>query len=254
MADAYFRRIDCRKLRSEAFYQRSDVLSRKNPIKQTAWGRFFQMLITWTVYILFRPKVTFADKSLKKRLRHCPAVYVCNHTHHFDGAFVGAVLHGYKPYVLVKSTWYEKKAVGRMISWCRCIPINLDEADGEWFSLSEQVIAQGGSMAIFPEGAIARDGRMEEFRPGAALLCAKHGIPIVPCAIYGTYRPIFGMRQRLLVGSPIESDCPKDMRHSKYARILCAKAQEEVAALYDTLEERFGDCGTYPKRDKQIQS
>jgi 1-acyl-sn-glycerol-3-phosphate acyltransferase len=222
-------------------------LSKKNPVKQSLWGRFFQVLITWTVYFLFRPKVIYKDKSLKKRLKGSPAVFVCNHTHHFDGAFTGAVLGRYKPYVLVKKNWYEKKTVGTMISWCRCIPISLDEADGTWFVEAEEIVNRGGSMIIFPEGAIARNGHMEPFRAGAGLVSAKTGAPIVPCAVYGTYSPVFGMRQKILVGEPIESNCPPDMRHSKYARELIAKAETDVKRLYDELCEEYGDCGTYNK-------
>ena len=220
-------------------------MKKRSPLKQSLWGRVFQMLITWTVYFLFRPKVEFEDKALKKALKGRPAVFVFNHTHHFDGAFVGAVLHSYKPYVLVKNTWYEKKAVGTMISWCRCIPINLDEADGAWFSLAEEIVSNGGTMAIFPEGGIARSGHMEPFRPGATLLSAKTGVPIVPCAIYGTYSSVFGMRQKLLVGRPVESNCPEDMRHSKYARIIMKQVEDEVARLYSDMEKKYGDCGTY---------
>lgn len=215
------------------------------PVRQSLWGRIFQVLITWTVYFLFRPKVIYTDRSLKKRLKHKPAVFVANHTHHFDGAFAGAVLGRYKPYVLVKRSWYEKKAVGKMISWCRSIPISLDEADGEWYLMAQRVIERGGTMLIFPEGGIARDGKMGEFHAGAALLSAKTGAPIVPCAIYGKYSAVFGMRQRMLVGEPIESDCPPDMRPGKYAKTLIAKAQNNVRELYGVLMEKYGDCGTY---------
>ena len=225
-------------------------MSKKNPLKQSLWGRFYQMLITWTVYFLFRPKIIYEDKALKKSLKGRPAVFVFNHTHHFDGAFVGAVLHSYKPWVLTKSTWYEKKVVGTMISWCRCIPINLDEADGAWYNMAEEILSRGGSMAIFPEGGIAREGHMNTFRPGAALLSAKMGVPVVPCAIYGTYSPVFGMRQKLLVGRPIESNCPVDMRHSKYSRVLMTAAEEDVKRLYSQLEQTYGDCGTYPAQNK----
>ncbi len=214
-------------------------------LKQSLWGRIFQVLITWTVYFLFRPKTEYADKSLKKRLKGRAAVFVCNHTHHFDGAFAGAVLGRFKPYVLVKKNWYEKKAVGTMISWCRSIPIDLSEADGEWFIKAEEVLGRGGTMLIFPEGGIARDGKMGEFHAGAALLSAKTGVPIVPCAIYGTYSPVFGMRQKMLVGEPIESTCPPDMRRSKYARTLIKSAESEVKRLYGVLTEKYGDVGTY---------
>lgn len=220
-------------------------MSKENPTKQSLWGRIFQVLITWTVYFLFRPKVIYKDKALKKALKGKPAVFVMNHTHHFDGAFAGAVLGRFKPYVLVKKQWYEKKRVGRMISWCRCIPISLDEADGTWFSIAEQLIAEGRSLIIFPEGGLAREGHIEQFKAGAGLVSAKTGAPVVPCAVYGSYDMVFGMRQRLLVGEPIESNCPPDMRHSKYARQLMAQAKDEVEALYGEMTERYGDCGTY---------
>lgn len=214
---------------------------------QSLWGRFFQVLITWTVYFLFRPKVLYADKTLKKRLKGRACVFVGNHTHHFDGAFAPAVLWRYKPYILVKRQWYEKKRTGKMISWCRSIPINLDEADGSWFAAAEAVVDNGGTLMIFPEGGLSRDGEIHEFKPGAALLSAKKGVPIVPCAVYGTYSPVFGMRQRLLVGEPIESSCPENMRHSKYAKTLIAEAEKQVRGLYAQMVGRYGDCGQYHK-------
>ncbi|MDE7230839.1 MAG: 1-acyl-sn-glycerol-3-phosphate acyltransferase [Oscillospiraceae bacterium] len=216
-----------------------------SPGKQSLWGRFWQMLITWTVYFLFRPKIIYANKTLKKRLKGLPCVYVANHTHHFDGAFCGAVLWRYKPWVLVKRSWYEKKRTGKFIAWCRTVPISLDEPDGEWFEISERIVKNGGSLMIFPEGGLSRDGRLGEFKPGAALISAKTGVPIVPCAVYGTYSSVFGMRQKILIGEPIESRCPEDMRHSKYARQLIEKSRGEVWQLYGSLLRRFGDCGTY---------
>lgn len=203
------------------------------------------MLITWTVYFLFRPKIIYADKTLKKRLKKLPCVYVANHTHHFDGAFGGAVLWRYKPWVLVKRSWYERKHGGWCISSCRTIPIDPDELDGEWFQISEKIIENGGSLLIFPEGGLSRDGKLGEFKPGAALISAKTGVPIVPCAVYGKYSSVFGMRQKILIGEPIESNCPENMRHSKYARQLIAKSRAEVWRLYGELYDRFGDCGTY---------
>lgn len=208
------------------------------------------MLITWTVYFLFRPKVIYTDKSLKKRLRRLPCVFVANHTHHFDGAYGGAVLWRSKPWVLVKKSWWDKPRTGKMISWCRCIPINLDEADGTWFAAAERIVLNGGSLLIFPEGGLSRDGKMGEFKPGAGLISAKTGVPIVPCAIYGTYSPVFGMRQKMLVGEPIISVCPEDMRHSKYARQLMSSARRAVEELYSRMAERYGDCGTYFSSDE----
>lgn len=199
----------------------------------------------WTVYFLFRPKIIYADKTLKKRLKGKPAVFVANHTHHFDGAFGPAVMWRHKPYVLVKKSWYEKKGTGKCISLCRSIPIDLDAADGEWYEAAQYYVSKGFSLFVFPEGGLARNGRLNEFKPGAALLSAKTGIPIVPCAIYGRYDAVFGKRQKMLVGEPIESNCPADMRPSKYARVLSAKSEQSVRELYSQMTAKYGDCGQY---------
>ena len=230
-----------------------DNKNKPDPLKQSLWGKIFQRLILWTVYFLFRPKVIWEDEQTKRLLKGRAAVFVCNHTHHFDGAFAGAVLDRFKPYVLVKKNWYEKKKVGTMISWCRCLPIDLDVADAEWFVTGERIVKNNGSMIIFPEGGIARDGKMGEFKAGAALLAASTGTDIVPAAIYGTYDMVFGMRQKILIGKPISGVCPEDMRHSKFARQLSSQAQAEVKRLYAKLEAQYGNCGTYSAEEAEIK-
>lgn len=220
-------------------------MSEATPKKQTFIGKIFQLLVTWTVYILFRPKIIYADKTLKKRLKGKPVVFVANHTHHFDGAFGPAVMWRHKPYVLVKKSWLEKKGTGKRIALCRSIPIDLEAADGAWYEAAQYYISKGFSLFIFPEGILARNKKINEFNPGAALISAKMGVPIVPCAIYGDYAPIFGKRQKMLVGEPIEGVCPETMRPSKFARELIAKAESEVRELYSRLREKYGACGQY---------
>jgi 1-acyl-sn-glycerol-3-phosphate acyltransferase len=43
------------------------------------------------------------------------------------------------------------------------------------------------NVGLFPEGGVSRDGALREFRRGPALLAAKTGRPIVPCAIFGAF-------------------------------------------------------------------
>ena len=46
------------------------------------------------------------------------------------------------------------------------------------------------NVGLFPEGGVSRDGTLQEFRRGAALLALKTGRPIVPCAILGTFESL----------------------------------------------------------------
>lgn len=53
---------------------------------------------------------------------------------------------------------------------------------------AEEVLAAGRAVAIFPEGAISRDGRIHEARPGIAVLARRAGAPILPVGIAGPER------------------------------------------------------------------
>jgi 1-acyl-sn-glycerol-3-phosphate acyltransferase len=54
-------------------------------------------------------------------------------------------------------------------------------------SLASDLIDDGWSMLIYPEGTRSEDGWMNPFRVGAAYLCVTKGIPVVPIALCGSY-------------------------------------------------------------------
>ncbi len=218
---------------------------------QSLRGKIFQKLLNATAITLYRPKVIWKDKALKKALKNKPVIFVSNHLGHIDGAFMGAVLGRYKPYMLVAKDWYDKKGVGSLIKLCRTIPIDRFGADAVWYEESLGHLKNGSPVIIFPEGFTSKDGVVKEFKPGAALLSAVTGAPIVPLAIYGDYKPIFGMRQKVMIGNVIESSCPEDMRHSLYAKQLIKKAEEEVKALRRELEETYGGSTPAPSEEKE---
>jgi 1-acyl-sn-glycerol-3-phosphate acyltransferase len=92
-----------------------------------------------------------------------------------------------------------------------------------WFLRMADAVPSGSSSAralallhgnnvvgLFPEGGVSRDGKLKEFRRGAALLALKTGRPIVPCAVLGTFEALpFGKRfpkpvtLKVRVGKPI---------------------------------------------------
>mgnify|MGYP000839521293 CR=1 FL=1 len=89
----------------------------------------FIKFVKGLVHLLIRPKVEWKDKSIKKSLKTKPVVFVCNHTHHFDGVVISSVLSKYKPYMLVKKSWYDKSGTGSFIRICRSIPVDFDTMD-----------------------------------------------------------------------------------------------------------------------------
>jgi 1-acyl-sn-glycerol-3-phosphate acyltransferase len=51
----------------------------------------------------------------------------------------------------------------------------------------EPLIDSGWNLVVFAEGTRSRDGRVGIMRSGAAVLAARHGVPIVPVHISGTH-------------------------------------------------------------------
>lgn len=191
-------------------------------------------LVKAAMYIMYRPRVIWEDKLLKKELQKKqgkPHIFVSNHISHNDGLFVGAVLNRYKPYTLVAKDWYDKKIMGFFLKKARTVPIDRYNPDADWYVQGQELIKEGNSMLIFPEGHTSKGGDMDEFKPGAALLASKTGVPIIPCAIKGRYKKFFGERQCVFIGRAIEMQCPENMRHSQFAKKQSAVVQDKVKEL-----------------------
>jgi 1-acyl-sn-glycerol-3-phosphate acyltransferase len=98
-----------------------------------------------------------------------------------------------------------------------------------------RLLEGGWSLVVFAEGTRSRDGRVGRMRPGAAVLAAEHGIPIIPVHIAGTHeampigrrwmvRPPDGRRWSrhtisVSFGAPIDV-APAEGRAGAMARVL----------------------------------
>lgn len=70
----------------------------------------------------------------------------------------------------------------------RFVPIRRGDRDSIAHSVEacREVLREGLSLVIFPEGTRSRDGHMRPFKKGAFVLGIETGVPIVPVSIEGT--------------------------------------------------------------------
>ncbi len=114
------------------------------------------------------------------------------------------------------------------------IPIDRSNPRAAIASMNEaaRLLREGSSsLLIYPEGTRSMDGRLQEFKEGAAMLALKSGLPLLPCAVVGTEQvlPAKGVVLRpaaveLRVGQPVE---PTGRTRTE----LTAELQARVAAL-----------------------
>jgi 1-acyl-sn-glycerol-3-phosphate acyltransferase len=112
------------------------------------------------------------------------------------------------------------------------------EGDRAAQRFSLEALADGRPIAVFPEGTRSRDGRMRDFKDGAAYLALRSGAPVLPVGISGS-QGMFPGRSRLphrtrvtiRIGEPISlSDgtsgrVDRDLLATATARLRAAVAE-----------------------------
>ncbi len=80
-------------------------------------------------------------------------------------------------------------------------PVKRDSTNLEAIKRAYQLLNEGQVLGLFPEGTRSKDGKLQErLRNGAALIAIRSGVPIVPVAVSGAYRPFEEVH--LYIGAP----------------------------------------------------
>ncbi len=140
---------------------------------------------------LFRSQVRTRVEGLDVLSRvDGPVIFVANHASHLD-----------TPLILLSlpDEWRRRTAVAAAAdyffdTWWRAVGSSLlfntfpiDRRGGTMAATPGEVLAEGWSLVIYPEGTRSVDGWLSRFRMGAAFLAKEYGVPVVPVAHRGTY-------------------------------------------------------------------
>jgi 1-acyl-sn-glycerol-3-phosphate acyltransferase len=136
-----------------------------------------------------------------------PAIFVANHTSHFDAYVVQHILparwRNRAAMAAAADRWYMSKKL--KVAW---LSLNLNiypiQRGGGRASLahSEWLLTQGWSLIIFPEGTRAKKGYMEALKYGVAILALGQSVPVVPIHLRGVDE-VLAPRTRALRRAPV---------------------------------------------------
>ena len=122
-----------------------------------------------------------------------PVVFFSNHSSHLDATLILTTL---------PDVWQAKTAVGAARDyffdvWWRqaftalvygAFPIDRSRGGRGAVDKARELIDDGWSLVVFPEGTRSQDGHVQRFRHGTSRLCLEHGIAAVPIAILGAHQ------------------------------------------------------------------
>jgi glycerol-3-phosphate O-acyltransferase / dihydroxyacetone phosphate acyltransferase len=112
---------------------------------------------------------------------------------------------------LAKAPLFHYPVIGWFVRAFDTIPVyrkqdNTTGSNEETFARAREVLARGGSIAIFPEGTTHDDPRLRELKTGAARIAlGAHAeeLSVVPTGIYYTEKHVFRSSALVLFGEPI---------------------------------------------------
>ncbi len=166
------------------------------------WGR----LVAWSIF----SRITVHGAA---RVRaNQPYVYIANHSSLIDTPALLALPHPFR--IMAKRGLFFVPLMGWHLWTAGHFSIDRRDRHKTARSLRGVIdgVRGGKSLAVFPEGTRTRDGRLQEFKPGAFKIALKAGVPIVPVTIRGTFEllPCTTLAPRpgpveVILGEPIET-------------------------------------------------
>ena len=168
-----------------------------------------------------------------------PVVIVCNHEGDFDIPVLLASIN--KPFGFISKIEVKKAPI--ISSWMEvmnCVFIDRSNRRSAINSLKNaaELLKQGHSLLIFPEGTRSRGGQVAPFKVGGFRLAQDAGVPIVPISIKGT-ADAFEKNGRLIKPAKIEIRVCKPV-NARIVKDMDAKflAQEVRGIICSSLSNR----------------
>ena len=111
---------------------------------------------------------------------------VSNHLSFLDPPMVACAMER-EIFFLARKTLFKKNGFGWLITSLNSIPVDQDKPDMNGLRIIIKRLKEGHAVLLFPEGARSLDGTLQAGAPGAGLVAAKAGVPILPVRLFGSY-------------------------------------------------------------------
>ena len=187
-----------------------------------------------------------------------PVIFFSNHTSHLDATLI---------MVTLPDEWQAKTAVGAAKDyffdvWWRqaftalvygAFPIERGGTGGKATNKARELLDDGWSLVVFPEGARSPDGHVQRFRHGTARLAIEAGVPLVPIGIRGAYQAMPKGRNWPKPGRPtvtVRYGRPISPDDGETHQDLSRRMAQAVAQLHDEDRTTWWDALKRAEREE----
>jgi 1-acyl-sn-glycerol-3-phosphate acyltransferase len=233
----------------------------RTPAARAVRGLISEGPLRGLVRAVANPEVSGLDRlhDLTRLDEPPPIIVAPNHHSHLDTALmIRSIPICWRSELVVAAAadyFFDKRWKAVMAALAlNAIPIDREVTSRRSSDMFRDLVADGHSLLIYPEGGRSPDGWGQDFKGGAAYLSSRTGAPVVPVFIDGTgaiygkgmKRPKPG-RTRVVFGAPLRQRDDENTRRFN-ARIEAAVTRLGDEALTDYwMAAKRSAAGTSPK-------
>ena len=196
----------------------------------------YRLVSALVVFPLFRGLFRGSTLGLEHVPKDGPLVVASNHGSHLDPPLLGHAL-GRPVAFMAKAELFAIPLLGAVIRACGAYPVRRGASDREAIRTATAKLEEGWATGVFLDGTRQANGRVNNPLPGAALLAARSGAPLLPVAIVNSHRALGSGRiwprlvpLQLRVGAPIPAPAS---RRRPDLDATTALLQERINALLE---------------------
>jgi len=212
----------------------------------TSWARRYPARVVRAAILesVMRPVMAVIASPARRGLDRLddvdgPVVFVANHHSHADTPLLlTSIPEPWRHRITVGAAadyFFSNRVSGALSALAiGAVPIERSKVGRKSADMARDLIDDGWSMLLYPEGGRSPDGWGQEFRGGAAYLAIRCNVPVVPIHLQGTGRILRKgrtlprpSRTTVTFGDPLTAG------RDENARSFAARLQAAVAALGD---------------------
>ena len=201
----------------------------------------YRLVSGLVVFPLFRFLFRGSTQGLELVPMEGPLVVASNHGSHLDPPLLGHAL-GRPVAFMAKAELFAIPLLGAVIRACGAYPVRRGASDREAIRTATAKLEEGWATGVFLDGTRQANGRVNNPLPGAALLAARSGAPLLPVAIVNSHRALGSGRiwprlvpLQLRVGAPIP---PPASRRRPDLDVTTALLKERINDLLELEQPR----------------